>query len=173
MNRTDIAVWIHEGASELFLLHKLLMERYAPNCKWSFVSEVPTNDEIKYIVHTKPEYFLQARPREQVIEDVLEFLDHTPSIATVHLIPQASINEKGWFFCKYKGQCVWIERAGANSDDLTSLHLAWAREGQHANAILLGPWPVRLDAVVAGLIQEWVLDFAEAEGVSLRGPSLR
>ena len=172
MNRTDICILIHGSHPELLPLHTTVLQRYAPDCNWPVIPETPLTQDFKYILHTHVRFLLQGRPREKVLEGLFDVLDHTPSIASVHLIPKVN-NKKGWFLYHEKGSEVWIERIASSLDDSTSLHLAWAREGQHANAILLGPWPVRLDALVADLVQECVLDFAEAEGFSLRGPSLR
>lgn len=46
-------------------------------------------------------------------------------------------------------------------------HLAWPREGKQPNAVYLSAWPYRPTAVVNGKLQEWAMDLADREGVSL------
>lgn len=56
----------------------------------------------------------------------------------------------------------------------TNLHLGWVREGSWPNAVFLSPWPYRPTAVVKGRLQDWAVDLAAREGISLAdGPSLR
>jgi len=47
------------------------------------------------------------------------------------------------------------------------IHLAFLREGKQPNAVYLSPWPYRPTAVVKGVLQEWVYEFAKREAVSL------
>lgn len=53
-------------------------------------------------------------------------------------------------------------------------HISIERLGKQANAVYLAPWPYRPTAVVRGSLQQWAIDLASREGVSLdNGPSLR
>ena len=47
------------------------------------------------------------------------------------------------------------------------LHLAWPREGSHANAVYLCPWPYRPTAVVRGILESWAIDLAKREGFDI------
>lgn len=51
---------------------------------------------------------------------------------------------------------------------LGKLHLAWPREGTHANAVYLCPWPYRPTAVVRGTLEPWAAELMVREGFKLK-----
>jgi len=47
------------------------------------------------------------------------------------------------------------------------LHLAYPRSYSHPNAVYLCPWPYRPTAVVRGALEQWAVELAQRESVSL------
>ena len=47
------------------------------------------------------------------------------------------------------------------------VHLSVERQGKHANAVFLAPWPYRPTAVVQGRLEPWAREFAKREGFNL------
>lgn len=98
--------YIIQGDSSWIPFHVTLLKRYAPQCKWH--SNHPLAHDIKYIVHAKPQHFLQGRPNEDALKYVFNVLDEYPHIQTVSLLPKFSSVHKGWFLTNEKGSNVWI-----------------------------------------------------------------
>lgn len=175
MDRKDVAYCIVGEEQHLYVLdiHTTLLTRYAPGCKWNIQKDLNVDSRVRYCVIARIEHLLLGRPNEKEIQLAFHLLDDCPSIKSICLTPQA-IEGRGWVLSEQQGEGVLIHRASEVSA-ITNLHLVWAKEGSHANACLLGPWPTRPDVLQAesGCLQEWALEFAEREGILLRGPSLR
>jgi hypothetical protein len=189
LTRTDILIHVVYGMdcpNGLLQLYLTCFDHYAPGCRWKKIIQLDGlpiqtgNDSIRYILKTRAEHVLMGRPRWDVIEEALEMMDATPDIQSINLTPLAQSEDpidEDWRLCSgAEGGVKLLRAVGVPPVPMatsTAHHLAWVRDGTHANALLLGPWPVRLDVIQGGRLQEWVLEFAEREGVLLRGPSLR
>jgi hypothetical protein len=188
MTRQDILyriIYRRDSPNGILQLHLTAFDHYAPGCRWKKMiglENLPHQDgpPIRYVVEVRADQFLVARPRWDVLEEALEMMDTVPGLQSINLTPLAQMEDpidEDWRLCSGSEEGVKLLRVASAVSTLpapiTIPHLAWVRDGTHANALLLGPWPVRFDAVEGDQIREWALEFAEREGVLLRGPSLR